>query len=64
MTSVRNEDVKAFWESEACGERYGAEQDRIRYDLEPDILGFAGFDGAAGKQVLEIGVGMGADVLR
>ncbi len=54
----------AFWEREACGERYGAEQDRLRYELEPEILGFADFESATGKRVLEIGVGMGADFLR
>ncbi len=61
---VREEDVKGFWEREACGERYGEDQDRIRYELEPEILRFAGYEPAAGKRVLEIGVGMGADFLR
>jgi ubiquinone/menaquinone biosynthesis C-methylase UbiE len=61
---VSKEQVKGFWEQEACGERYGEEQDRIRYELEPEILNFAGFDSSAGKRVLEIGVGMGADFLR
>lgn len=56
--------VRAFWQREACGERYGADQDRIRYELEPHIDGFARFDSAAGRRVLEIGVGMGADFLR
>ena len=57
-------DVREFWEAEACGERYGEEQDRVRYELEPEILGFADFGAAAGKRVLEIGVGMGADLVR
>lgn len=56
--------VKAFWEAEACGERYGADHDRLRYELEPEILALADFGGAAGKRVLEVGVGMGADLLR
>jgi SAM-dependent methyltransferase len=56
--------VKAFWESEACGERYGSEQERLRYVLEPQIPAFAGFESATGKRVLEIGVGMGADFQR
>lgn len=64
MKSVDKSDVKAFWETEACGERYGAEQDRLRYQIEPEILDFADFDSSAGKGVLEIGVGMGADFLR
>lgn len=61
---VTKEQVKGFWEREACGERYGEEQDRIRYEFEPEILRFAGFESSAGKRVLEIGVGMGADFLR
>lgn len=58
------QDVRAFWETEACGERYGDEQDRRRYELEPEIIAFADFGSAAGKRVLEIGVGMGADFAR
>ncbi|MEA2826043.1 MAG: hypothetical protein QOG43_482 [Actinomycetota bacterium] len=64
MKSAAKADVKAFWEREACGERYGAEQDRRRYELEPEIPEFADFDSGAGRRVLEIGVGMGADFLR
>lgn len=56
--------VAAFWESEACGERYGDEQDTARYVLEPEILRVADFASGRGKRVLEIGVGMGADFVR
>ncbi len=59
-----NSEVRQFWEAEACGERYGDDQDRVRYELEPEILRFADFEAAAGKRVLEIGVGMGADLVR
>lgn len=58
------DDVRAFWEAEACGERYRDEQEQLRYELEPEILDFAAFAGASGLDVLEIGVGMGADFLR
>lgn len=58
------EDVRAFWEAEACGERYGVEQERLRYELEPEIVAFADFSSGRGRRVLEIGVGMGADLLR
>jgi len=61
---VAKEHIKAFWNVEACGERYGDEQERLRYQLEPEILTFASFSGASGLRVLEIGVGMGADYLR
>lgn len=56
--------VAQFWEREACGERYGDEQDRVRYELEPEILRVADFQSARGQRVLEIGVGMGADCVR
>jgi SAM-dependent methyltransferase len=64
------EDVRGFWDRASCGEelylggtsaedyRRQAEQ---RYALEPYILPFADFASAAGKDVLEIGVGLGAD---
>ena len=57
-------DVRAYWESSACGERYGVDQDRLRYELEPEIIEFARFPTAEGKRVLEIGVGMGSDFVR
>ena len=56
--------VARFWEAEACGERYGADQQAMRYRLEPEILAFADFPSARGLDVLEIGVGMGADLLQ
>lgn len=50
------------------GEEWSAENfaahSRIRYALEPHIPGFAKFELARGKKVLEIGVGMGADYLQ
>lgn len=64
------DDVRAFWDRAACGEElYMADmtaesfrrQAAIRYELEPYILPFARFADAAGKNVLEIGVGLGAD---
>jgi ubiquinone/menaquinone biosynthesis C-methylase UbiE len=64
LRAPTKENVREFWQAEACGERYGADQDRIRYEFEPEILDFADFAGARGKRVLEIGVGMGADFLR
>lgn len=57
-------DVAEFWETEACGERYGEDQAEVRYRLEPEILDFARFEEARGLDVLEIGVGMGADLSR
>lgn len=62
--------VRAHWENETCGTRYGEANDRhawfhdiakTRYELEPYIPAFARFPEAAGKRVLEIGVGAGSD---
>lgn len=62
--------VKQHWEEEVCGIRYGEsssreewlrEIEKARYELEPHIHGFADFQGARGKKVLEIGVGAGSD---
>lgn len=62
--------VHDFWNEASCGESlylqgldcggYEAQAHK-RYELEPYILEFAGFDTAKGKRVLEIGVGLGAD---
>lgn len=62
--------VKAFWEEEVCGTRYGLDTDpkryldeieQARYELEPHIPLFANFAAFTGKRVLEIGVGGGVD---
>jgi ubiquinone/menaquinone biosynthesis C-methylase UbiE len=62
--------VEEFWDKASCGEdlylqnqqRDGyVEHARRRYELEPVIEEFAEFASAAGKKVLEIGVGLGAD---
>jgi ubiquinone/menaquinone biosynthesis C-methylase UbiE len=62
--------VGEFWEQGSCGEVYAQgdsererfeAQARSRYQMEPFIFSFARFATGAGKDVLEIGVGMGAD---
>ena len=65
------ERVHDHWNKESCGEVYAGSdghdlsaQERTRYQLEPYIAGFAHFDEAPGKDVLEVGVGMGADHLQ
>jgi SAM-dependent methyltransferase len=64
--------VRDFWDAQACGEVYAEGTDlrerleaqaSVRYGLEPFIFRFARFAEAAGRSVLEIGVGMGADHL-
>lgn len=62
--------VKKFWNKESCGEVYATGQSEMecyeseshrRYELEPYIFDFAAFHEGNKKDVLEIGVGMGAD---
>jgi SAM-dependent methyltransferase len=64
------QDVQDFWQRASCGEelylagldRAGYDQQALeRYRLEPYIEEFARFETAAGLDVLEIGVGLGAD---
>lgn len=68
MTNLN--DVKEFWDKASCGEVYATGSDwkekydaqKIsRYVLEPYVRDFAKFDESTGKDILEIGVGMGAD---
>jgi SAM-dependent methyltransferase len=66
--------VWSFWQREPCGSRYGTGAEgtreyfeaveRARYGLEPFIPSYAGFEQAAGRDVLEIGVGLGTDFAR
>jgi ubiquinone/menaquinone biosynthesis C-methylase UbiE len=67
--------VKEHWEREVCGSRYGDVElrDRRRFfeqiererDVqEPKLREFAKFDASSGKRVLEVGLGMGTDLVR
>ncbi len=65
-------DVRKFWDAGSCGEVYAEgltieerfrRHAEARYRLEPYIRGFARFEEGTGRDVLEIGVGMGADHL-
>jgi SAM-dependent methyltransferase len=62
--------VREFWDRASCGEMYATGESEIaayeaqrnaRYELEPYLPEFARFADGAGRDVLEIGVGMGAD---
>ncbi len=64
--------VRDFWDQAPCGEVYAEgdslrerleAQARSRYRLEPFLPGFARFAEGRGLDVLEVGVGMGADHL-
>lgn len=73
-TRETKERVREFWEDEPCGSvhaeapegtrEYFDQVERSRYELEPFIPGFADFSGSRGKEVLEIGVGLGTDFIR
>jgi ubiquinone/menaquinone biosynthesis C-methylase UbiE len=71
-TKDLKQQVRKFWNDRACGEVYAQgetreqqleAQARARYALEPSLRPFARFADGKGKDVLEIGVGMGADHL-
>jgi len=62
--------VARHWQDDVCESWMGKSRNRReyfeeilreRYRLQPYIPGFAGFDGAQGRAVLEIGVGSGSD---
>lgn len=70
MTEDLKSKVWEFWEAASCGEVYAEGETlkeqfeahrRARYELEPYIPEFARFHEGQGRDVLEIGVGMGAD---
>jgi SAM-dependent methyltransferase len=65
-------EIRQFWNEAPCGEVYAAGIDgrqrfdrhaEARYRLEPYIRDFARFEQGSGRDVLELGVGMGADHL-
>jgi ubiquinone/menaquinone biosynthesis C-methylase UbiE len=68
---AEKQSVQDFWNKASCGEELylvGADdkekfmnQMEERYRLEPFILDFANFNGFKGKNILEIGVGLGSD---
>jgi SAM-dependent methyltransferase len=70
FNEATKQDVYQFWNAASCGEDlylrssdaagYMAESAQ-RYKLEPYIPDFARFDSCGGLDVLEIGVGLGAD---
>lgn len=69
MSDLKQE-VREFWNEAPCGEVYAQGEDskekyeahrQARYELEPVIPKFAKFESGKGLEILEVGVGMGAD---
>jgi SAM-dependent methyltransferase len=67
------EAVRAFWDAHPCNLRHGTSEigtkeywdqvEQKKYFVEPHIPGFAEFEKWKGKQVLEIGCGIGTDAV-
>lgn len=72
--SVSAAAVANYWDINPCSESdqlrsiedecFYSEQETARYNLQPFISPFAGFEATRGQRVLEIGVGLGADHVR
>jgi len=67
------EEVRAFWDANPCGntlsearerKAFFDEHERARYSLEPHIPQVARFADYKGRDVLEIGCGIGCDGLQ
>jgi ubiquinone/menaquinone biosynthesis C-methylase UbiE len=66
--------VREYWDTRPCGAgepnivsssaQFFDAYARIRYEREPEIEEFAEFGRWAGRRVLEVGVGLGADFVR
>jgi SAM-dependent methyltransferase len=74
MAAPLKERVRSYWEGEPCGMKtatapfatreFFAQVEAERDRLEPYIADFARFGDWAGKDVLEVGVGLGTDFVR
>ncbi len=66
--------VQEYWDARPCGSleapsgiprpEFFQAHARIRYEREPEIGAFAAFESWTGRRVLEIGAGIGADLVR
>lgn len=74
MSEAVKEDVRSFWERQPCGAKtatatpgspeFFRQVEEWRYSVEPFIPEIARFDETAGRQVLEIGIGLATDFVR
>lgn len=74
MSETLKDRIRAHWQAEPCGTstsaaepgtaEFYAEVEQRRYELEPFIPEFAGFERRGGRRVLEVGVGLGTDFVQ
>jgi ubiquinone/menaquinone biosynthesis C-methylase UbiE len=74
MSEALKEDVRSYWESRPCGAKTASapvgtpdffrQVEEWRYSVEPFIPEIARFEETAGKDVLEVGIGLATDFVR
>lgn len=74
QATTQKDRVRGFWEKRPCGSAHAAsspgsreffeEVEHKRVELEPFIGRYARFEEASGRDLLEIGVGLGTDFIR
>lgn len=74
MEAALKEDVRRFWERQPCGAKtatavpgspeFFRQVEAWRYSVEPFIPDVARFDETAGKDLLEVGIGLASDFVR
>src|SRR4051812_17198400 len=74
MVSSQKQLVREYWSDRPCGAKHASapegsaayfeQVERKRRELEPFIDDFADFPSTAGRELLEIGVGLGTDFIR
>jgi ubiquinone/menaquinone biosynthesis C-methylase UbiE len=74
VNEALKDEVRTHWERDPCGARHSTaapgtaefyeQTERKRYILEPFIPTFAEFERWRSKDVLEVGIGIGADFMR
>jgi ubiquinone/menaquinone biosynthesis C-methylase UbiE len=74
MSQMLKEDVRSYWEAAPCGAKtataavgtpaFFREVETWRYSVEPFIPEIARFEETAGKDVLEVGIGLATDFVR
>ena len=74
MIEASKDEIRAFWEAAPCGTKTASsapgtpeffrEVEEWRYGVEPFIPAIARFDETRGQDVLEVGIGLGTDLVR